>query len=132
MLQAAIGWTNSHRSEIRARDVGRSLPNPDFGDGWEHSIRIERISEAMSEMTAPVLVEAAGRCPPEDVGGPWGYRELLDAITNPDHEEHAEQLQWVGGHLDPTDAELPRLAKAVETLARKWTRKPSAKRTRSI
>ncbi len=33
VLQAAVGWTNSHPYEIRARDVGWGLPDPDFGDG---------------------------------------------------------------------------------------------------
>ncbi|ABQ30022.1 IS1096 element passenger TnpR family protein [Acidiphilium cryptum] len=58
-----------------------------------HSVRIERITDAVPGMTYPCLVEATGRCPPEDVGGPWGYREFLDVIADPDHEEHAEQLE---------------------------------------
>jgi len=33
VLQAAMGWTNSHLHEIRARDVGWGMPDPDFGDG---------------------------------------------------------------------------------------------------
>jgi hypothetical protein len=33
VLQAAMGWTNSHLYEIRARDVGWGIPDPDFGDG---------------------------------------------------------------------------------------------------
>jgi hypothetical protein len=33
VLQAAIGWTNSHLYEIRARDVGWGMLDPDFGDG---------------------------------------------------------------------------------------------------
>jgi hypothetical protein len=32
-LQAALGWTNSHLFEIRARDVGWGLPSPDWPDG---------------------------------------------------------------------------------------------------
>jgi hypothetical protein len=28
-------------------------------------------------------IEASGRCPPEDIGGPWGYAEFLEAIANP-------------------------------------------------
>src|SRR4051794_31978166 len=32
-LQAAMGWTNSHLYEIRARDVGRGMPDPDWGEG---------------------------------------------------------------------------------------------------
>lgn len=41
-------------------------------------------------MGYPRLIEASGRCPPEDVGGPWGYGELLEAIADPKHERHAE------------------------------------------
>jgi hypothetical protein len=158
VLQAAMGWTNSHLYEIRARDVGWGVPDPnfgdgpldaskarlndvledvgarslkylyDFGDGWEHSIRIERITNAVPRTTYPCLVEATGRCPPEDVGGPWGYREFLDAIADPDHDEHAERLEWIGGSFDPATVDVQGLAKAVETLAKKWTRKPSAPR----
>jgi hypothetical protein len=158
VLQAAMGWTNSHLYEIRARDVGWGRPDPDFGDGpldaskarlvdvledvgarslkylydfgdgWEHSVRIERITDAMPGIAYPRLIEAAGRCPLEDVGGPWGYREFLDAITDPNHREHAERLQWIGGHFDPTDPNLEVLAQAVHSLAKKWTRRPSARR----
>jgi Plasmid pRiA4b ORF-3-like protein len=160
VLQAAMGWTNSHLYEIRVRDVGWGMPDPDFGDGpldaskvrlidvledvgarslkylydfgdgWEHSIRIERVTNVVPGMTYPCLVEATGRCPPEDVGGPWGYREFLDAIANPDHEEHAERLEWIGGSFDPTDPDTPALTNAVEILAKKWARKTSSPRKR--
>lgn len=33
VFQAAMGWTNSHLYEIRARDVGWGMPDPDWGDG---------------------------------------------------------------------------------------------------
>src|SRR5271165_6037249 len=33
VLQAAMGWSNSHLYEIRARDVGWGMPDQDFGDG---------------------------------------------------------------------------------------------------
>ena len=36
----------------------------------------------------------------------WGYREFLDAIAGPDHEEHAERLEWIGGTFDPTTVDL--------------------------
>jgi hypothetical protein len=76
----------------------------------------------------PRLIEASGRCPPEDVGGPWGYREFLDAIADPRHEEHDERLQWIGGRFDPADADVEALAQAVHSLAKKWTRKPAARK----
>ncbi|WP_174247824.1 plasmid pRiA4b ORF-3 family protein, partial [Acidisoma sp. S159] len=33
VLQAAIGWTNSHLYEITTRGVGWGIPDADFGDG---------------------------------------------------------------------------------------------------
>ena len=32
-------------------------------------------------MADPMLIEATGRCPPEDVGGPWGYQEFREALA---------------------------------------------------
>jgi hypothetical protein len=158
VLQAAMGWTNSHLYEIRARDVGWGMPDPDFGDGpldaakarlvdvledvggrslkylydfgdgWEHSIRIERIADALPGIVYPRLIEATGRCPPEDVGGPWGYREFLDAIADPGHEEHDERLQWIGSNFDPADTHPEALAQAVHTLAKRWARKPTSRK----
>lgn len=40
----------------------------DFGDDWDHSIRIERINKATQDVTYPRLLKATGACPPEDVG----------------------------------------------------------------
>jgi pRiA4b ORF-3-like protein len=37
----------------------------------------------------PRVIEATGQCAPEDVGGPWGYAELIAAIDDPKHERHA-------------------------------------------
>src|SRR6516162_3985581 len=55
----------------------------DFGDGWEHTIKIERLVDPKPGMLYPSLIEAKGHCPPEDVGGPWGYSELLEALDDP-------------------------------------------------
>ena len=32
-IQAAMGWTNTHLFEIRARDVGWGIADPDWPDG---------------------------------------------------------------------------------------------------
>ena len=85
----------------------------------------------MPGVVYPRLVEAVGRCPPEDVGGPGGYQEFLDAIADPNHEYYADRLEWVGGPFDPTDTDVERLTQAVERLATKWTRTPSAPRKRT-
>src|ERR1700687_3804412 len=69
----------------------------DFGDGWEHTINVERLIDPEPGILYPRLIEATGRRPPEDVGGPWGYDDLLDAIHHPKHERHAELKEWIAG-----------------------------------
>jgi hypothetical protein len=158
VLQAALGWTNSHLYEIKAGGVGWGMLDPDFddgpldarkarlidvledvgtktikylydfGDGWEHTIKVERVTVAVPGVAYPVLLDASGRCPPEDVGGLWGYDEFLDAMANPEHESHAEMKEWVGEDFDPKVVDVEALAASVAALAKAWTRKPSAKR----
>jgi hypothetical protein len=75
------------------------------------------------------LIEASGRCPPEDVGGAWGYAEVLDAIGDPKHECHDEFKESLANNLDPNIA--PEwLAAEVTALAKRWSRKPATKRPR--
>jgi hypothetical protein len=45
--------------------------------------------------------EGEPACPPEDCGGDWGYGDFLAAIENPDHDLHAETLEWVDSGFDP-------------------------------
>ena len=160
-IQAAMGWTNSHLYELRARDVGWGVPDPDwgdgpldaskaklvdvledvgvktlrylydFGDGWEHTIKIERLIDSEPGVIYPRLIEATGRCPPEDVGGPWGYAELLAAIDDPKHERHAELGDWIGDDFDPKGASADARSQEVEELAKRWSRNTSSKKTRA-
>jgi hypothetical protein len=96
----------------------------DFGDGWEHTVKIERIADALPGFSYPVFIDATGRCPPEDVGGPPGYDELLKILGSPKHKRHAEMIEWLGTAFDPREARTQNLAEAVDALARKWSRKP--------
>jgi Plasmid pRiA4b ORF-3-like protein len=73
---------------------------------------------------------ASGRCPPEDVGGPWGYAEALEAIRDPNHERHAELTEWIPDDFDPAVVDTERLEANLDDLAKRWARKPAAKRPR--
>ena len=100
-----MGWTNSHLCEIKARNARWELPDPDFGDGplsakkarlidvledagvktlkylydfgngWEHTVRVRRIADAVPGTVHPVLIDAIGHYLPKDVGGPRSYAE---------------------------------------------------------
>jgi hypothetical protein len=73
----------------------------DFGDGWEHNIKVEEITAPKEGARYPVCVAGKRAAPPEDCGGIWGYADFLEAIANPEHAQHDEMLEWVGGEFDP-------------------------------
>jgi len=72
----------------------------DFGDNWEHIVKLEKILPRQEGIAYPKCTDGKRACPPEDCGGLWGYEDLLKAITNPKHREHKEMLDWVGGSFD--------------------------------
>jgi hypothetical protein len=67
----------------------------DFGDSWDHVIKLEKWFDNTMTEGPPLLLEAAGRCPPEDVGGAPGHADYLDAIRDPAHPE-PEQMRLRG------------------------------------
>ncbi|MEW5963729.1 MAG: plasmid pRiA4b ORF-3 family protein [Pseudomonadota bacterium] len=95
----------------------------DFGDDWQHEIRVEKLLEPETGTTYPRLLDVAGRCPPEDVGGPWGYQAYLEAISDPSHENHAELIDWRGPGFDPNVVDRAVLVKELEKLAKRWARR---------
>lgn len=102
----------------------------DFGDDWEHTIKIESLTNAAPGVIYPRVIEVRGRCPPEDCGGPWGYAELLKAIKDPKHERHAELTEWIGDNFDPAADQAKWLTADVDDLAEKWARQLARKRAR--
>ena len=65
----------------------------DFGDYWKHNITLEEIIEDY-EYAYPMCIEGEGACPPEDVGGIYGYAEFLEIIKDEAHPQHEELKQW--------------------------------------
>jgi len=136
VMQAAFGWWDCHLHEwdvngaeygmadvddwndqpaadengVRLCDVageGTKLAYwYDFGDDWRHQLIVEKVMPVERGVTYPQLVAGKRACPPEDVGGTWGYENFLQAIADPEHEEHDEYLEWCGGRFDPDDAKL--------------------------
>ncbi len=75
----------------------------DFGDDWLHEIVLEAIRPMPPGGRAPKprCVGGGRACPPEDCGGPFGYAEMLKALKNPRHREHARYREWLGEDFDP-------------------------------
>ena len=73
----------------------------DFGDDWAHAIVVEKILPPEAGRAYPVCVAGKRSCPPEDCGGAGGYYGLLQAIGDPQHDQHEELRDWLGGDFDP-------------------------------
>jgi hypothetical protein len=134
VIQAAMGWTNSHLHAfvIEARRYGMHLDDYpddeidehdvtvmqaigktdhfeyeyDFGDSWDHEIVVERFSRHPLGLKFAVCLEGENACPPEDVGGSGGYSEFRVAIADRAHPEHEAFLEWIGGSFDPSAFDL--------------------------
>lgn len=62
---------------------------------------VEKFLPPEPRVRYPLCLAGGGACPPEDVGGAWGYDEFLAAIGDPRNEQHDEMLKWIGGAFDP-------------------------------
>ena len=89
----------------------------DFGDDWVHeiSIGVERIGA--DDIDYPVFLGGENNCPPEDVGGPSGYQDYLEAISDPNHEEHEAMLKWNGKDFEPTFVDEARIIEKIGAIA---------------
>ncbi len=135
-FQIAMGWTDSHLHEFEIKGQRYGIPDPDFqdepminerrvtlaealtpsvrqfrysydfGDGWEHAVEVEPEGSMSADAPPLLCLAGANACPPEDVGGPYGYADFLAAIGNPKHRRHQEMLAWCGGVFDPAGFDL--------------------------
>lgn len=154
VIQAAMGWSDSHLHRFRTGSDHRSpyfvthvdldegedgtLEDDvrldqlvaekgdelwyeyDFGDGWDHKLVVEKVSEE-----PPTTARCTGgrmACPPEDCGGLGGYEELAAWVRSGyddaqlpgvfDDAAHAHDWLPVDWHPDHFDVEETNVALA--------------------
>jgi hypothetical protein len=130
IIQVAMGWTNSHMHQFVVGLESFGVPHPefedemqsengvrigslltaekdsmtyeyDFGDGWEHKIVLEKILPHKPGESIPTCTGGRRACPPEDVGGVYGYADFLKVYGDANHPEHDEMVEWAGESFDP-------------------------------
>lgn len=70
----------------------------DFGDSWEHEVKLEKTLPGGDENEPlPRCIKAVGQCPPEDVGGLPGFYDFLEAMEDAAHPEHLAVREWNDG-----------------------------------
>jgi hypothetical protein len=94
----------------------------DFGDGWEHEVLFEGCPEPEKGKKYPVCLEGERACPPEDVGGVWGYQDFLAAMADPKHEEHETLVEWCGGSFSPEEFDPKQATREMKKGLPDWRR----------
>lgn len=129
------GWADNRTRSARRATLADLLEHAkrkftyvyDFGDTWMHSVKVEAIEEADANIAYPRMLAAEGRCPPEDCGGPWGYMHYLEAIADPEHEDHEEMIDWRGPGFDPRAVDEATIHRDLANLAKFLGRRKRAK-----
>ncbi len=73
----------------------------DFGDNWEHIMKLEKILPRETGVRYPKCIAGKLACPPEDCGGVWGFVDLLQILGDPENEEYEDMREWAGDDFDP-------------------------------
>jgi hypothetical protein len=143
VFQAAMGWEDYHLhyfeidgqrygipdEEFEIEDIDdqtvvfvdvikapmRFFYEYDFGDSWRHEVIIESIDLVSLMLKSAVCLDGQRACPPEDCGGTGGYENFLEAMADPEHDEHDDYVGWLGLPFDP---ELFSVAETNVTLQR--------------
>jgi hypothetical protein len=128
-IQHAMGWQDYHLHSFEIDGSQFGVPDPDgeldlrdeldvrldavagkdsrftytydFGDWWEHEVVVETVYPAEPDERYPLCLEGERACPPEDVGGAYGYAQFLEALADPGHPEHEAMREWIGRRFDP-------------------------------
>ncbi len=119
ILQIAFSWENSHLFQFKVEDYFIGVPDPDnvevidakdmtlgkilterdyeftyeydFGDNWEHTIKVEKFLYTDPDSEYPLCSAGKMAAPPENCGGVLGYYQIIKASGNKKHLEY-EQL----------------------------------------
>ncbi|ROO59012.1 pRiA4b ORF-3-like protein [Micromonospora sp. Llam0] len=128
VIQHAMGWRDCHLHSFEINGAQYGEPDPagelllrdeldtrldavatkgarfrytyDFGDWWEHDVVVEDVTAPEPDVRYPLCADGDQACPPEDVGGAFGYTEFRAAIADPAHPRHAEMADWVSATFD--------------------------------
>lgn len=129
-IQASFGWWDEHLHAFRTKNDSidedresttsvrelfrqkgdKLIYEYDFGDGWVHKVELVSDPVPTDDRTIRVL-GGKGACPPEDIGGPWRYSQLLEILASGDKrklkkEFGGEILDWLPEGFDPAEFDV--------------------------
>ena len=102
-------------SDLLLKEKEKIVYEYDFGDGWRHDIVLEKILLNDEKMKFPVCLAGKRNCPPEDIGGVWGYKSMLEILKQPKHEEYKSYKEWLGNDFDPEYFDIDEVNKLLKS-----------------
>jgi hypothetical protein len=138
VIQTVMGWDNEHLhqfakgktlyyaspedpplkekiSELLKNEKDKISYEYDFGDGWDHTIKLEKIITVDKKLKHPVCLTGKRNCPIEDCGGPGGYETFLEKLKNQEisddvDDDDEDEDEWgFPTDFDPEDFDLERI-----------------------
>ena len=125
-------WREVEFKDARRVKVSQILEKPgdtmpyeyDFGDSWDHTLRLERVVDESEVMfSVPRCVAGENACPPEDCGSFPGFENLKEVISDPENEEYERMIHWLDQYYpnyDPTEFSLGAVNKILKIGASKF------------
>jgi hypothetical protein len=149
ILQTIMGWENYHLYEFTIDDKLYGEPDDeyeqdinrasrfrlsqvihteeqeflyvyDYGDNWDHKIVVEKMLPVDQNAIYPFCLEGELACPPEDCGGVTGYMDMLEIISDPEHEEYKHIIAWLGGSFVPERFDMRSINKELVRHRHEW------------
>jgi hypothetical protein len=114
--------------QVLGRARAKAAYTYDFGDTWEHQIVVEKLLPVEPGLAYPRCVAGERHGPPEDCGGTWGYHNLLEAISDPEHDDHEEMLEWLGEGFDPEAFSVDEVNQQLTPLRRRVNKTRAARK----
>jgi len=131
IIQLTMGWQDCHLHSFEIAGTSYGVPDPDdmldvrdeldvrvdavagkdvtfgytydFGDWWEHRVEVLDVIDAELDEVYPACLDGVGECPPEDVGGAYGYEMFRQVLADPSHADHEATVSWYGAGGPPFD-----------------------------
>jgi hypothetical protein len=100
----------------------------DFGDSWEHLVKVEKRTLGGEQDHIPVCLAGENAAPFDDMGGIYGYYHWLDALRDESSEMHADAVEWLGKDFDPARFDLDLANHRLQTAFKPAPKKPRKKK----
>ena len=47
------------------------------------------------KLIVPLCIDGERAGPPDDIGGIWGYKDIIEIVKNPKHPQYEDVVMWL-------------------------------------